>query len=164
MEIFASADFPRAVMFLATGLWLAIAVFNNIVDRGTNVFLLGIMFSMNLLKEDPDLGNGIKHRAIDSKSFHSGVLTFVVIAQIAIVILLLIASANYWASWLDAPFVDARGMGNLAMIAFVGLWLFFMSGGLWFGYWMKQSHVQQVHMTLVLFSIGMLVLVNLPDA
>lgn len=164
MSIFQSIDFPRALMLLGLGAWLVIAVVNNIRDRGTNIFLLGIMFSMALLKEDPNMGNGLKHRAIDSKKFHASVLSAIVAYQVLTACLLLIAAAATAARWLGMPMMDATTVSNLALALFASLWIFFMSGGLWFGYWMKQVQVQQVHMTLVLISLGMFIFVNLPAA
>jgi len=162
MDVFATLDAPRALLFTGLGLWLLIAVLNNIIDRGTNVFLLGIMFSMRLLKEDPQMGNGLKHRAIDDTRFHAVALTVIVAIQFVVVAALLFAGLNYLLSWTGAPLSDPRGTGNAAAMAFGALWLFFMSGGLWFGYWMKQVQVQQVHMTLLLFTFGLVVIVNLP--
>lgn len=162
MESFASVLFPRAVLLFAFAAWLTIAVVNNIRDRGTNVFLLGVMFRMALLKEDANMGNGLKHRAIDDVRFHGRMLSFIVACQIVIAAALAFAGAATAAAWLGRPFADPAASANLALAMFVSLWLFFMSGGLWFGYWMKQPQVQQVHMTLVLMAIGMFILVNLP--
>lgn len=162
MEIFASVLFPRALLLLAFAAWLAVAVINNIRDRGTNVFLLGVMFRMTLLKEDPQIGNGLKHRAIDDVRIHGRMLSFIVAVQIVVAAALAFAGAATAAQWLGRPLTDATGAANLALALFASLWFFFMSGGLWFGYWLKQPQVQQVHMTLVVMAIGMFVLVNLP--
>lgn len=35
----------------------------------------------------------------------------------------------------------------------MALWLAFMVGGFWFGYWIKQGPIQQVHTTLLIISI-----------
>ncbi|CAD0215726.1 hypothetical protein AGRHK599_LOCUS3981 [Rhizobium rhizogenes] len=35
----------------------------------------------------------------------------------------------------------------------MALWLAFMVGGFWFGYWIKQGAIHQVHMTLLIISI-----------
>lgn len=162
MELFESTFFARALLFFGFAGWMAVAVVNNIRDRTTNVFLLGIMFRMVLLKEDPNMGNGLKHRAIDDVRFHGRMLTFIVCCQIVIVLALGVAGLANAAAWLGSPFASPAGTGNLALALFASLWFFFLSGGLWFGYWMKQPHVQQVHMTLVLMALGMFVLVNLP--
>lgn len=164
MELFASVLFPRALLLLAFAAWLAVAIVNNIRDRDTNVFLLGIMFRMTLLKEDPNMGNGLKHRAIDDRSFHRRALSVIVACQIVIAVALGFAGVAAAAEWLGWPLVDATGVANLALALFASLWVFFLTGGLWFGYWMKQPQVQQVHMTLVLMAIGMFVIVNLPVA
>jgi hypothetical protein len=59
--------------------------------------------------------------------------------------------------------IVARRAANLALCAFTGLWLIFMLGGFWFGYWIKQGPVQQVHMMLLLIGIGYGIIVNIDD-
>lgn len=162
MDLFASLDFPRFVLLTGVSVWLWIAVANNIIDRQTNVYLLGIMFSMKLLFEDENLGSGLKQRAVKESGFSARALSWVVAYQVCAAILLTAASLAMGARWLGLQDLGATGLANLAVASFVSLWFFFMCGGLWFGYWMKQSHVQQVHMNLVLFSMGIFALINLP--
>ncbi|MFV0643302.1 MAG: DUF2165 family protein, partial [Sphingomonadaceae bacterium] len=46
-----------------------------------------------------------------------------------------------------------RGRAVSALTCFMMLWLCFMIGGFWFGYWIKQGAIQQVHMTLLIISV-----------
>jgi predicted small integral membrane protein len=162
VDIFESLDLPRTLLLAGVTTWLWIAVFNNVRDRGTNVLLLGLMFGMGLLKEDPELGNGLKHRAIDSPKVPAIVLTFIVVYQVATAALLSAATAAMGARLFGPDIGNATALANMAVSAFTVLWFSFFCGGLWFGYWLKQGPVQQVHMTLILFSMGLFVIVNLP--
>ncbi|MBO0128956.1 hypothetical protein [Agrobacterium sp. OT33] len=47
----------------------------------------------------------------------------------------------------------ARETAVRALSGFMALWLAFMVGGFWFGYWIKQGAIHQVHMTLLIISI-----------
>ncbi len=51
----------------------------------------------------------------------------------------------------------ANRAATLATSAFVGIWLFFMTGGFWFGYWLHMGAFQQVHMTLLIIGIASLI-------
>jgi hypothetical protein len=62
-------------------------------------------------------------------------------------------------SGLDLAIARANG----ALGAFLGLWLFFLCGGLWFGYWMKMGPVQQVHLTLMVIALLAVLVVNAPE-
>jgi predicted small integral membrane protein len=140
------------------GLWLAVAVFNNIVDFGTNRHLLSNVLAMRELKADPVLGKGLIGRAIDGDHAPALILRLVIAVQIIIVLLM---GRGVW----HLAFSDrAMGIGaaNLSFAALLGLWFWFLIGGLWHGYWMKMPQVQQVHLAMVLLTLGGVVLINLP--
>lgn len=139
--------------------WLCLAVFNNIVDFSTNRHLLSNVTSMRELKADPNLGNGIIGRAVEDDRYPAAILSIVIVVQIMIA-LLLWRGAWHLAFASDSAF--AVGAANLGLGAFVTLWFWFLIGGLYHGYWMKMPQVQQVHLTLVVISIGSIILVNMP--
>lgn len=157
----------RAVLITGMAAWMSVAVLNNATDPGTNIHLIGTMLSMEPLLGDPVLGNGLEWRALEA-GYAGMVLDVVVVVQAVIAALL------WRTGWLygrlsfgvegnaDGSEVEfmARRAANLALCAFSGLWLTFMTGGFWFGYWMKQGPAQQVHMTLLLIAIGCGLLVN----
>ncbi len=136
--------------------WMSLAVFNNIVDRSTNVTLLHRMLSMSLLDEDPDLGNGLAKRAIKKKSTAAIFLNCVIFAQLLISGLMITGAVLFAAGVMDGS-ASAYSLGvataMLGLTAFGSLWFFFLCGGLYFGYWMKMQQVQQVHFTLVIITI-----------
>jgi predicted small integral membrane protein len=139
--------------------WLSLAVFNNIVDFGTNRFLLSNVTSMRELKADPNLGKGIIGRAVDDNRYPALLLRFIIVVQIAIAFLLW-RGAWHLAFASDAAF--AVGAANFGLAAFAALWFWFLIGGLYHGYWIKLPQVHQVHLALVIISIGSIVLVNTP--
>lgn len=150
------------VMLILAGLaaWMTIAVLNNATDTGTNLFNLRNMISMEALSQDMTLGNGIEWRAwkqVDAK----WLLYPIIVWQVAT------AAVLWWAS--VAQMLAARSKlsdemasswARLALSMFAGMWLVFLCGGLWFGYWMKQGPIQQVHFTLLILSVCCLTLVN----
>ncbi len=147
---------PLVVSGLAA--WLSFAVMNNILDFGTNRFLLAKMLSMQELKEDADLGRGLTGRAVEGMAYPSAVLRIVIVAQLC-VSLLLWRGAWHLAFTPDHAF--AVGAANLGLGGFICLWFLFLIGGMYHGYWIKMPQVQQVHLALVIISIGSMILVNM---
>ncbi|KAB2758405.1 DUF2165 family protein [Brucella anthropi] len=146
----------KSVLMLGIAGWMTIAVLNNATDPGTNRFHLGMMFEMALLSEEPNgLGQNLRWRALPA-AITATVLWVVVAVQAAV-------TAYLWkAAWACAaaalrspdPLPDAaRKTAVRALTCFMALWLCFMIGGFWFGYWIKQGAIQQVHMTLLILSV-----------
>ena len=159
--IFASPAFPCVVLLGGLAFWLSIAVYNNLRDAGTNVHLLGLMFRMDLIREDPNLGNGLQYRARMNPNSAINALRAGVAVQIIVALLLWIATAAILAWWFGVMNRDvALATANLAIVGFLGLWTFFLCGGLWFGYWMKMPQVQQVHLSLFTIALIAFVLIG----
>lgn len=152
---FASSLFPPAIALFALAAWLSFAVLNNIRDPNTNRHLLGQMFTMQMLAEDPNLGKGLLKRSIDSRGFPVVVLGAVVAIQLLLAAALWVAAISVGMAWIGRLETEiAVAVANLAIAGFTALWSLFLCGGMWFGYWMKMWQVQQVHLTL--FVIGLL--------
>lgn len=144
--------------------WMSLAVFNNIVDRETNVTLLHRMLSMSLLDEDPDLGNGLAKRAIKRKQTARLLLNSVIFVQIIISALMIAGAVMFAIGALDgsaSAYLLAVKVATFGLTAFGSLWFFFLCGGLYFGYWMKMPQVQQVHFTLVIITILSLIFLRM---
>lgn len=158
-------SFYRCKFILFSGLaaWLTIAAINNGTDAGTNIHLLTSMMSMEGLIENSILGNGLEWRSIDSPVLAKVLLTIIVIVQFSISFLL------WRAAWMQLQYIQGKvsigaaiDAGNYAAMAFMALWLFFLCGGLFFGYWMKFGGPQGVHFTLLIISILTIIINNLP--
>lgn len=146
----------KSVLMLGVSGWMTVAVLNNATDPATNRFHLGMMFEMALLAEEPNgLGQNLRWRALPN-AITPVVLWIVVAVQAAI-------TAYLWkAAWGCATAAlrgrsalpdDTRQTAVRALTCFMALWLCFMIGGFWFGYWIKQGGIQQVHMTLLIVSV-----------
>ncbi len=157
----------KTLFLFGFALWFSLAVLNNATDPGTNTYLIGQMMRMDLVKEDPNMGNGIEWRALSAPALHKGVLYTVILVQMAAAALLWIAVYKFAATWLRPPtpasIADATLFGNIGFGAFAAIWIVFWSGGMWFGYWMKTPQIQQVHMTLLIMSMVGFMVVNYPD-
>lgn len=138
--------------------WLSMAVGNNIIDPGTNIHLLTQMMSMAELKQDGVLGQRLLWRRVEAAWTVRLVLLLVIFAQVAVALLLW--RATFLLGWTpDAK--AAVSAANLGVGSFAGLWFVFLTGGMWFGYWMKMVPVQQVHMALLAIAVATLILINL---
>lgn len=154
--------FSRLVLLCGLALWMSIAALNNLTDPETNRFFVGSTLSMQLLKDDPVLGLGLRWRAW-SVEWVSAVVYAVAAYQVVVSALLWRATLTYVHAWLrcDRALLNlARNRAVLALTCFLALWLGFTGGGLWFGYWMKQGAIQSVHMTLILISLASLLVVQ----
>ncbi|MGL4439028.1 MAG: DUF2165 family protein [Bosea sp. (in: a-proteobacteria)] len=149
----------KALIVAGLAAWLSLAVTNNILDFGTNRFLLSKTTTMQELKDDANLGRGLIGRAVEGLGYPGIILRIVIVLQIAIS-LLLWRGAVHLAMTTDYRF--AIGAANLGLAAFLLLWFWFLIGGLYYAYWMKMLPVQQVHFTLVIITLGAMILVNMP--
>ncbi len=159
---FLPALLPRTVILAGLASWMTIAVFNNITDQETNLFNLETMLTMRLLIENDILGNGLEWRALSA-----GAAPFVLFCVIGWQ--LATAAALWWSALaqlralIGATDPDAASLAaNVALSMFTAMWLVFLCGGLWFGYWMKQGPIQGVHLALLIVSLGSMIFVNQP--
>jgi len=152
----------KPAILAGLALWLSIACANNVVDRKTNRLLLKNMFSMSLLQEDGFLGQGLLRRAWRAQNIEHKFLWGIVAVQICIVaslwtsvVLMILAGEN------PSYGIVALTVSNWSLLAFMGLWFFFLCGGLWFGYWIKTPNVQMFHMLLLIITLLAMILINL---
>lgn len=163
MDIELVFNLTPLLFLLGLSTWMSLAVYNNIVDRQTNVTLLHRMISMELLKTDPDLGNGLAGRAIENRTVAAHMLTAVVSVQILIIFCMWSGSIAYLLGVFEIAGVTLGAgvaLASLGIGSFAALWFFFLCGGLYFGYWIKMPQVQQVHLTLLMISILTLILLR----
>ena len=150
--------FAKAAYLGWLGLWLCLAAWNNLVDAQTNRTLLGNLLRMKPLRDEPAMGHGLWHRTIDNEALIKALLFAIVLVEFVSAGLLLWAAAGIAYAGITVATLAAA---DLALTCFGALWCVFLTGGLWFGYWMKTWHVQQVHFTLVTLSLLGFVFVHL---
>ena len=154
LELLASPNLPRSAAMIAVATWLTIAVINNMRDKGTNVLLLGTMFRMDLLKDEPILGQGLRDRRAKGEGLARSMTKWVIRAQVGICVLLWGAATLSVLDWLGlCDPIYAIAAINVAVGSFFALWTGFLCGGLYYGYWIKTPQVQQVHFTLFIISL-----------
>lgn len=150
------------VIILGLSFWLSIAVFNNIIDINTNIINIQKMITMVLLK-DNELANGLIHRALEAE-WATLIMYFVIFIQLIICSSLWRASFHYFLVFVGkGKIVTAKKTAITALTFFNMLWFFFLCGGLWFGYWMKQGAIQNVHMTLLIIGIATSIYITMTD-
>jgi predicted small integral membrane protein len=151
--------------FLLSGLtlWLGLVTLNNLNDFGTNKALITRMLTMVDLVHDPVRGNGLEWRAMPA-SMATLTLIGVIIYEIVAVALLARAAVLQWrrARGLHSGIATTQ-QTNLALGIFIGLFLIFLCGGMWFGYWIYIGAAQQVHFTGLIIGLLATLLVNLPS-
>jgi predicted small integral membrane protein len=157
-----AVGFAKAALLGGLALWLSIAALNNATDQGTNRSLIGAMLDMRLIDGDnSELGHGLLWRSVNS-ALAVWLLWFVIIYQAAVSIYLwkaAFAFAHVTVFPGSGDLERARATGVRALTLLMMLWLFFLCGGLWFGYWLKQGSVQLVHLMLLIVSIVSIVFI-----
>jgi predicted small integral membrane protein len=154
---------PLTLLILGgMALWLSLIAVNNSTDFDTNRTLLGDTVSMKAILADHTSGQGLRWRALP-RGFAGPMLALIITYQVA-------TAAFMWRAVLTgARLLRGRGgtastfvrHANRGLALFAGMFLGFLVGGLWFGYWMHLGPVQQVHFTLLIVGALVALLVNL---
>ena len=154
--------FSRFVLLFGLAAWLTIAATNNLTDPLTNRLFLGQTLSMEMIKTEPVIGSGLTWRAWPAQ-WAQDILHGILIFQYFTASLLWYAAGSYARAIAQnsiQALIKARGRAVLALTCFLMIWLFFVCGGMWFGYWLKQGVIQSVHMTLILITLASLLYVQ----
>ena len=129
----------------ALGVWLTLALINNIVDKETNRYFINDMISMSQISADPIVGRGLLRRACHDKKRAAFLLNIIVFAQCVIAIMLFFAAGSLLMTIFGFSMLIALSLANIALFTFMFLWFCFLCGGLWYGYWIKMGQIQLVH-------------------
>lgn len=150
------------VMF-GMGGWMLMAACNNLLDPQTNVTLLKKMMSMDDLRLDGKLGQGLLFRSIQADAFALPMLLTIAGVQIVISLSLLLSALllfNVPIGLIDLSTDITITFTMLSILLFTAHWFVFLIGGLWFGYWIKMGPVQMVHLTMLILSIFLQLLIG----
>lgn len=156
----------KVLIAAALAAFVAVLAVNNIRDPGTNFVAVHRMFSMRELRDDPQVGNGVTWRAIDSPLVHRAAYVAVIIVQAVAAATLgwaavLLAGAGLAGQGMGHGMAHAVAMGDLGLLIFSALWLGMFVVGTWFAYWVKMGPVQQGHLNLLLVGLGSLLVMNI---
>ncbi|WP_446470477.1 DUF2165 family protein [Xenorhabdus stockiae] len=155
-----SVIFAKTIIIAGMALWMSILVLNNMLDPGTNIHNINDTVTMDLLKNDPILGVGLKWRAWPP-GYAGIILKFIVAYQLLIVLSFWFTAYRYVKVLLNKLNESVALMtANIALTIFSCHWIAFLSGGTWFGYWIKQGAFTGVHMSMFALTIILLIFFN----
>lgn len=147
----------QATCFLGFGLWLSIALINNLQAFASSAGAVGATIAMAPLLQQPAIDTPLLTRAMTSPALHR-------LALIVIVLMQLVAVATVWVGCyellLGAGLEAARPWLNLALSAALGFLFAMLLGGLWFGYWIRQEGLQLTHLALIVWALLNFVILN----
>lgn len=148
----------KATVVSGLGLWLAVALLNNIVAYRNGVFAIGMLMGMKLFEQEP---TPLLGRRVTSTGWHRLVYTIILIVEAMTVALLLVAAIALFGTALGSVAAAAGVMlANLALLAFIGLTALMLSGGAWFAYYIRQEGAQITHLVMIGVGIAAVQLVN----
>lgn len=152
----------KMVIMAGMALWMSSIVLNNIVDAGTNIFNIENTITMTLLKNDAVLGLGLKWRAWN-EGYGALILKCIVAYQLLIVMAFWLSACAFLRVCTGSmPEIKAIKIGTFSLIIFSILWIGFLCGGTWFGYWIKQGAFTGVHMNMLSLTVVLLIFINQP--
>lgn len=148
-------------IILGLSCWMGIACFNNIVDRATNRQLITNMLTMKLIATHNELGVGLLSRAWKDNKKVPLILWLIVGVQLLLAITFLLATVFFMIAIVNTNvYPTALTITNFALCGFNSLWLCFLCGGLWYGYWIHMSPVQTTHFILLIVGLLTTLFIN----
>ena len=151
----------KASVLSGLGLWLAVALLNNIIAYRNGVFAIGMLMGMKLFDQEPAIQTPLLARRVTSTGWHRMVYTIILLAEAVTVVLLLVAAAALFGSALG-PVLPATGvlLANAALLAFIGLAVLMLVGGGWFVYYIRQEGAQMTHLVMIGVGIAAVQMMN----
>lgn len=164
MNLHKNIDLSRTIFLTGLALWITLIAINNLTDSGTNIHLLSLMVTMESIIADPVMGNGLEWRALPGEPTATIVLWTIIAYQILNAALLWRASIMFIFLLRFPSNIKKRQFAqkaaNTALTCMMIEWMFFMCGGLFFGYWMKMGAVQSVHIALLMTTLIGFIFIN----
>lgn len=153
----------KAVLFSGLGLWLAIIVLNNTVAFRNGVFSIGLLMSMRLFDQEPPIRTPLLSRRVANAFWHRTVFGFVLIVEVATMLLLVGAALMFFGALAGVSDGAAAIVGaNLALAAFIAFGMIMLLGGAWFAYYIRQETMQVTHFIVIGLGVAGTLLVNMP--
>ena len=134
--------------------WSLVAASNNVVGFRSASAAIRQTASMGPFQENPPIDSPLLRRAVQNKNFAPMALVLVLLLQMAAATLLLIGAAFLAAAIFTIQPPDAGvGAATLGLTALCAAWLVMLIGGLWFGYWIRQSDLQLTQVCLLTLTV-----------
>lgn len=151
----------KAAVLSGLGLWLAIALLNNIIAFKNGVFAIGMLMGMKLFEQEPAIQTPLLARRVTSPGWHRVVYSTVLLAELVTVVLLGIAAVAFLASAFGAvTLAIAVTAANVGLLAFIALGSLMLAGGAWFVYYIRQEGAQITHFVMIGIGIAAVQMVN----
>lgn len=153
----------KALLLSGLALWLAIVVINNVVAFRNGVFSIGLLMRMQLFDQEPAIRTPLLSRRVNNAQWHRAVFSFVLVLEVATMLLLAAAALMFFGTLLGISVGPAAVIwANLAFAAFIALGLVMLVGGAWFAYYIRQDTLQITHFVLIGLGVAGTLLVNMP--
>lgn len=152
----------KIIYLYGFGMWMTIITLNNINDPTTNTIFINNMLEMNLFDSTSKIGNGLKWRSIHIDGLAQALLWGVIFLELVIDILMWRAFFSVVRCAFKKKQIDSQTLGrvNLALSAMLLLFSLFITGGMWFAYWVNQGAFQMVHLVAIMISLLGLIFFN----
>lgn len=151
----------KAAVLSGLGLWLAIALLNNIIAFRNGVFAIGMLMGMKLFEQEPAIQTPLLARRVTAAGWHRLVYSIVLLAEVVTVVLLGIAAVAFFGSAFGAILpATAVDLANAALLAFIALGALMLAGGAWFVYYIRQEGAQITHLIMIGVGIAAVQMVN----
>lgn len=145
-----SLNVGRLFYLYGFGLWMTIITLNNINDPGTNAFYINNMLEMNQFDlAKSDIGKGLLWRSLKIPYLANVLLWGVVLVELIIDFFMWRAFFRVLKDILRGRAISADTVSkvNVALCWMLGLFICFLTGGIWFCYWIYMGAFQMVHFT-----------------
>jgi predicted small integral membrane protein len=148
----------QAVLVALQAAWLTLGAYSNLRWPRTNKPYVDDVVTMELTKENPEVYEDHKHRAVSDPKLIGFLFRAVAVSEAMVAAFLWIAAGCLLLAALGATAVEsARLVAILAVLAFTAIWGAFLVGGQWFHYWVSEQSPQNTHFFMLLWGIGTLI-------
>jgi len=151
----------KAAVVSGLGLWLAVALLNNIIAYRNGVFAIGMLMGMKLFDQEPAIQTPLLARRVTSTGWHQLVYTVILVAEAVTAVLLLVAAVALLGGAIGSA-LPATGvlLADVALLAFLGLAGLMLVGGAWFVYYIRQEGAQMTHLVMIGVGIAAVQMMN----
>jgi predicted small integral membrane protein len=152
----------QCVVMSGFAMWMTLATFNNLIAFRGGAAGVGMLMSMQPLRQPPAIETPLLERAIERPAWHTATMSFIVLFEI-------LAAACLWyatvmivgATFGEIDVMRARAVVNLALAVLAALLFFFVLGGTWFAYYIRQEQLQISHFATIGVILVTAILCNL---
>lgn len=141
--------------------WMATVATNNCLAFANGVFTVGMLMNMKPFEEAPAIASPLLSRRVASAAWHRAVYSVIVVLEVLTAALLLLSAGNAALEIIEYTPSPGAALPTIGLTALLGLVFLMMSGGAWFGYYIRQELIQLTHIGLAVLAVVALIFVNL---